>query len=318
MKRGLLALLAALTITLLTACGGGMSGGDSASMSEMGTGGGDGPSADGGLYDYNGVMEPEAPMDLQAEEGETDRLENAKMIYTARLEVETTDFPVCAAALEELAAELGGYLESASVNSYNSGYRTGYYTVRVPSKQFQPFLKTVGEIGHVVYQEKDSQNISESYYDTESRLTTQRTKLERLQALLAQAENMEDLITIESAIAETELAIEQLTGELRHYDALVDYATIEVSLSEVTRLSNVEEAPPGFGSRLGTAFAGGLDSFGDFVQNLAIALAYSWIWLLILAACVVLAVRGLRKRAAKRPPFGSYPPGEEKPHDKQP
>ena len=137
------------------------------------------------------------------------------------------------------------------------------------------------------------------YYDTESRLTTQRTKLERLQKLLAQAENMEDLITIESAIAETELAIEQLTGELRHYDALVDFATVTISLDEVVRLSTVETAPPGFMERLGRSFADGLTHFGDFLQNLAIALAYSWIWLLILAAVVVLLVR----RARKRTPF---------------
>ena len=48
-------------------------------------------------------------------------------------------------------------------------------------------------------------------------------KLERLQKLLAQAENMEDIITIESAISETEWNIEDLSGTLRHYDALVDF-----------------------------------------------------------------------------------------------
>ena len=49
------------------------------------------------------------------------------------------------------------------------------------------------------------------YYDNEARLTTQRTKLERLQELLSKAEAMEDIITIESAISETELQIEYLT-----------------------------------------------------------------------------------------------------------
>ena len=104
----------------------------------------------------------------------------------------------------------------------------------------------MGELCHVVRQEEDSDNISEQYYDTESRLVTQQTKLERLQTLLSQAETMEDIITIESAISETELEIEQLTGTLRQYDSLVDYSTVTISLEEVYRLSNVEEAPTSF------------------------------------------------------------------------
>ena len=117
--------------------------------------------------------------------------------------------------------------------------------------------------------------------------------------LLAKAENMEDIIDLENAIAETELQIEQLTGSLRHYDALVDFATVEIRLREVIRLSTVEEAPPTFGSRLGNAFADGLHGFGDFLQDLAIFLAYNWTWLLILAL-ILLAVVKLSKRAQAR------------------
>lgn len=302
--RRVCAILLALSLLTLTACGGAMNkvmiaGGDDAFNSTE-----SGPSADsgGGTGEY-GFYDVDTPMEESESDAQTempDRLKNAKMIYTARLEAETTDFQTCAQAIEEQALKLGGYLESAEVNSYNSGCRSGNYVVRVPAESFRTFLKAVGEIGHVVYQQNDSQNISEMYYDTESRLTTQRTKLERLQKLLAQAENMEDLITIESAIAETELAIEQLTGELRHYDALVDFATVTISLDEVVRLSTVETAPPGFMERLGRSFADGLTHFGDFLQNLAIALAYSWIWLLILAAVVVLLVRRARKRAPFR------------------
>ena len=84
---------------------------------------------------------------------------------------------------------------------------------------------------------------------------TQQTKLERLQNLLAQAENMEDIITIESAISDTELEIERLTGTLRQYDSLVDYSTVYITLQEVYQLSDVEEPATSFGSRISAAFA---------------------------------------------------------------
>ena len=229
MKRGLALFLAALLTALtLTACGGSAGGGNSTSASM-------GAAAEDSSYEAEswGFDEPqEAPAAPDAGESGETRLDNAKMVYTAEIEAETMDFDACTASLEALVEEAGGYLEYASAGSYGDGRRNGHYTIRIPAARFKDFLKQVGEIGHVTSKSQNAENISERYYDTESRLATQKTKMERLQALLARAENMEDIITLESAIAETELEIEQLTGSLRHYDALVDFATVTVSLWE--------------------------------------------------------------------------------------
>ena len=106
---------------------------------------------------------------------------------------------------------------------------------------------------------------------------------------------MEDIITIESAISETELRIEELSGSLQHYDALVDYATVQINLDEVYKLSNVEETPTGFGSRMAQAFAGGLRGFADSLEALAVALAYSWLWLLVAGLILICGVRLTRR-----------------------
>lgn len=310
-RRGLALFLAALfTALALTGCGGGAGGSTSASSTVAS--GGDAGSADYDSVEYSGGTgrdwgfygeEPAAPMETveaQSEQPEAnDRLANAKMVYTANIEAETMDFDACAADLEALVEELGGYMEYASAGSYSDGLRIGSYTARIPSARFSAFLKSVGELSHIVDQSKSSENISERYYDTESRLATQKTKLERLQLLLAKAENMEDIIALESAIAETELQIEQLTGSLRRYDALVDFATIEIRLREVPRLTTVEETPPSFAGRLGNAFTDGLYGFGDFLQGLAIFLAYNWTWLALLAVIVLLAVRVSKRKRAK-------------------
>lgn len=315
MKRGLaLILAAALTALTLTGCGGGYAGGDtdasapaaSESQTAYDTGGGDQWKSKTMNFGFDAPAdagEPAAAPEEAPEGGEAQeesRLANAKMVYTASIEAETTDFDACAAALERLVEGLGGYLEYASTGSYGDGSRTASYTIRIPSAKFKGFLTSVGELSHVVSQDQNADNISERYYDTESRLATQKTKMERLQALLSKAENMEDIIALETAIAETELEIEQLTGSLRHYDALVDYATVDIRLREVLRLSTVEEAPPTFTSRLGNAFTGGLQSFGDFLQGLAIFVAYNWIWLLILALILLAAVKLSRRAQARR------------------
>lgn len=311
MKRGLALFLAALLTALtLTACGGGASGAASApTATESQT------AYDDSGYEWKAAdMEFgfDAPADAAGgspagpgaapDEGGTqvDRLANAKMVYTASIQAETQDYDACTAALEELVEKLGGYLEYASSDSRGDGSRSASYTVRVPAKEFRGFLKTVGEISHVTSQDQNAENISERYYDTESRLETQRTKMERLQTLLSKAETMEDIIDLENAISETEYQIEQLTGSLRHYDSLVDFATIDVRLREVLRLTTVEEAPPTFGSRLGNAFTDGLRSFGDFLQDVAVYLAYNWTWMVLLAIIILLVAKASKRAQVRR------------------
>lgn len=311
MKRGFAWLLTLLALLgLLSGCGGGgdTAAADTATSADTADNGTAGSGGSYGAWAETEVAEDSG----QAEDGASDRLENAKMIYTARMEVETTAFDTAAADLRTLVEILGGYFEQAAVHNYGSGYRSGDYTVRVPADQFQPFLDRVGTLCHVTYQEQTSENVSEAYYDAESRLATQRTKLERLQNLLAQAENMEDIITIESALSDTELEIERLTGTLRQYDALVDYATVHLSLQEVYQLSNVEEPATSFASRMGAAFASGWRGFVGALESLAVALAYGWVWLLLLAAAGTAAGRILWKRRRRERQAASKEP-ENKP-----
>ena len=221
-----------------------------------------------------------------------------KLIRTAQMNLETTTFEEAVQGLTDLTEQMGGYFQSSSVGKRSNG-RWAEYTVRIPAEKYQTFLDQAGELCHETWRDAQQEDISERYYDTQGRLKTQQIKLERLQALLAKAENMEDIITIESAISETEQMIDDLSGTLRHYDGQVDYATVSISLSEVYKLSNVEEVPDSFMSRLGKAFTGGLADFADGLENFAVALAYGWMWLLILVVVAVAVVRVLRKRRRK-------------------
>lgn len=252
--------------------------------------------------------------------------ENVKMIYRGYLYLESTGFDAAVSGLEQLVAEMGGYFESSELNNY-SPYRNAYYVVRVPSAQYQPFCGRVGQLAQVNSQRHTTENVSEAYYDTESRLVTQRTKLERLQELLSKADVMEDIITLESAIAETELQIERLTGTLRKYDALVDYATVEINLEEVYELTEQEQPVIGFGAKLVEAFKTGTNNFVDDLERFALRFARNWvsrtIWLVVWIVVILLVVRFLRKkkdfsifRRKKKEQAPPPPPVADKPEEK--
>ena len=287
-----LALTALLLLSLLTACGAGSS--NSASSATAGDSGG------GADYGENGwAADAESPTAApQEDSGSAGEVQTQKKIYTAMLEAETTAFDDASQALRQLVESYGGYFQNQSVSNRNA-YRYGMYTIRIPAEHFADFLLQVGDSCHVLYQTSAEEDVTDAYYDVESRLTTQRTKLERLQNLLSRAETMEDIITIESAISDTELEIEQLTGSLRTYDNRINYATVDMTLSEVYKLSSEEEAPTTFGDRLGAAFLGGLRSTGDFLENLTVFLAYNWVLLLVLVAVVLVVVRVVLRRRKK-------------------
>lgn len=298
MKRRLLAsFLMVMLLLSLTACGGG-SASNSAAEETM------------DFATTESMVMDEAPMEMGYSEiavEDTVEAESAagnmgavvmgqKLIRTAWLELESTEFDEAAQGLKDLTEEYGGYFENSSVANHKNGSRWGDYTIRVPAERFEAFLNQAGTLCHLTWQEVTQDDVSEVYYDTEGRLKTQEIKLERLQALLAKAEVMEDIITLESAISETEWQIENLSGTLRHYDGMVNYATVHVNLSEVYKLSNVEEVPDTFGQRMAAAFGDGWSSFLNGMENFAVALAYSWVWVIVLAAILMIVVRVVRKR----------------------
>lgn len=306
MERGAALLAALLLVLSLTACGGssgGDNGGDSKSGSTAPQAAPMEPMADYAAAD-DAPMAPEGEVgwaeETEGGAGVNPVLADAKIIYTADMELETREYDQTVGALDRLVAEVGGYYESRSAYNYG-GYRSADMTVRVPAERYQDFCGRTGELAHRTRMNEDTQNVSEAYYDVEARLTTQRTKLARLQELLSQAENMEDIIALESALSETELQIEYLTGELRSYDALISFSTVTLHLQEVYRLSNEEEVPMTFSQRLGSAFSTGLRRGMDTAENLVIFFASNWVVLLAWAAVIAAAAAVLRRRKGRLP-----------------
>ena len=222
-----------------------------------------------------------------------------KRIDTAEVTAETTQFDSTLQAIAHAVDGAGGYFEQQ--HTVNVGtYRCASYTIRLPSEGYSEFLGQIGQICHVLETRQNQETVSDAYYDIEARLTTQQIKLERLQALLAQAVNMEDILTVEAAISETELEIEYLTGSLRSYDSRIQYATVTLSLSEVSVLSNVEDPTDTFGVRLGAAFLGSFQDLAGFLEALMLFLARYWMLAAVLIGGVVGAAVLLRRKRARK------------------
>ena len=230
---------------------------------------------------------------------------NAKIIRTARLTIQTTEFDQSIVALAELTEQQGGYYETAQVDGgsyYNQhANRSAYFVVRIPKANFVAFRNAVSSVGHLLSISEDTQNIGEEYYDTEARLATLETKRERLLALLDKAELMEDIISLESALADVQYQIDMYSTTLRKYDSLVDYSTFTIHINEVTKIKEEPSAQEGFGTKLLASLKSGFSNFADALESFAYWFARNVITLVILAVIIVVVVKVVlwRKRVRR-------------------
>ena len=181
------------------------------------------------------------------------------------------------------------------------GSRYASYTLRVPQGKFETCFAQLGETCHVVSSSRWSEDVTEQYTDIETRLATLQTKHERLVELLGQAAQMEDIISLENALADCEYEIDSLTGEKRRYDNLVDLATITVSLREVQALTAVYGGT-GFGAQLMQAAQSGWRGLAGFVRGAVLWAVAAWPLLLVAGVGGGAALRFRRRRKKGAPP----------------
>lgn len=323
MKKNRLALLLALLLllSLLTACGGAASGGNmdatanSASMDAGAPEAMPAANADSAASD-DSLATQASGSNSSAQTGHV--LENAKVILTADLNAETQKFEETDAAIRALIDQLGGYIEYNSTEG-SAGYRYASYTVRVPRAQYSAFLSQVGTLCSVTYRSESAEDISEQYFDRETRLKAQTTKRDRLLALLAQATKMEDIIALESALADVQVEIEALTGELRRYDSLVDFSTIRLSLHEVRDLTALPEESS-FLSDIKLAFHNGTRGLVSFFQGLVLLLIGGWPFFVVLIVLLLIVLRIFKRRRAKKQQENAFftappPSADDRPDD---
>ena len=223
---------------------------------------------------------------------------NAKLILNADLSLETQDFEKSAADIEKMTAEAGGYIESSGTYG-DTGSRSANYTLRVPQEKFEQFYTQLGENMHVVSRSRSSEDVTEQYTDIETRLATLQTKHERLLSLLEKADKMEDIISLENALADCEYEIDSLTGSKRRYDDLVGFSTFYINLREVQTLTATADGT-GFGAQLTQAAKTGARGLSDVVRGTILGVVMFWPAVILLIAGTAAGVILHRRRKAKR------------------
>lgn len=262
----------------------------------------------GAMKDMAGAL-PEENMDGTHLSGNTNtgslpQSDNQKLVRKVRMEAETEELDSLLSAIDQKIADLSGYVEAREVynGSQYSGrrYRSATMTVRIPVDRMDSFVTHVKENSNIVSSNETVDNITLTYVATQSRITALETEQTRLLELLAQAENMEDLLTIEKRLTEVRTELEEYTSQIRLYDNMVDYATITLNINEVREYSVPEEEPKTVWERIGTGFVKSLKGLGNFFVELFVFVIVASPYLLLIGGIAFGMIFLCRRKKAKK------------------
>lgn len=248
--------------------------------------------------------------DGNGETVDSDSRSGRKLIRTVNMNVETLEFDNLLAYVENQTKQAGGYIEEMDVyngSRYSYTYRqNGYYndrtaslTLRIPKDEMDGFLTDVAENSNILWRSEKEVDVTLTYVDLESHKEVLLAEQERLLALMEQAENIEDMITLESRLSEIRYQIESMESQLRTYDNQVEYSTLYLNITEVVEFTEVKTEEKSIWQRMGDGFVDSIKDIGDGLKEgfvgFVIVLPY-----LVLIGVVVLVIVGIVLLCIKR------------------
>ena len=161
--------------------------------------------------------------------------EGQKIIRTANLGIE-----VPAGRLDDKLTEVetlirsqGGYISGSTAQAPSGdGLRTGTFNFQVPAANFDVTLDALRKLGKVQSFNVSGQDVSLQYVDLQARLKNAEAQRDAIQALLARAQTIQEIIQVQNQLGQITAQVEQLKGQIDYFDHATSFHTVSVTLRE--------------------------------------------------------------------------------------
>ncbi len=199
-----------------------------------------------------------------------------KLVKTGNVSVAVEKISDSVRDVEKWTEGFGGYISVSS-----SSERSAWFTVRIPSARFDEAMGSAGNIGKVLSHSVNVEDVSEQYYDLESRMQNKKVMKEKLEGYLKSARDIKDLLQIEKELNSVISEIDGMEGRLKRLSGQVEYSTISLNLSLPSNFNDSGFIFPDFGN----GFSDFLSAFISFLFGFVRVL-----FLVVLCGIPVLAV----------------------------
>ncbi len=226
------------------------------------------------------------------------------IIRTAQLAVTSKDFDTAHDRVEKILKRHQGYVGELTVNASAGAARSLTGTLRVPATQVESTLADLKAMGRVDQESLGGEEVTQQYVDLEARIKNSRNTEQRLIELQRERTGkLADVLSVEKEITRVRGEIEQMEAERKSMRNQVDYATVNLTISEDYK-AELKVVPTSTGTLIRNAAVDGYKSLVDGLLGLLLWLL-SWLpsllmWIAVLFFPARFAWRRLRQRWAQQ------------------
>jgi hypothetical protein len=279
-----------------------------------------GGSSESGGQD-SGVVAPDAPAENDFEgpslgdEGAVDgsgggvTAEEPRDVITVGEVIITAEAPLEAAEdAVRIVETAGGRVDARTEHAPRDGDEgSATLVLRIPADELTATLEELKDLGRADEVDLHSSDVTVQHQDLAARISAQESMIASLRGLMARATAIDDLIMLESTIAERQAHLESLQAQQRGLEDQISMSTITLVLR-----SEAQAPPPPAPVSFLSGLVTGWDGFVAFWSGFLVVVAVLLPWLVtagIITFGVIWFVRWNRRRQASRPQPPTAGPG---------
>jgi hypothetical protein len=219
------------------------------------------------------------------------QIEERALIYTGQITVKVDDVAQRADQAKGIATGVGGVV-GGDRRTLDGTFSEAQLVLRVPADRFNAALDELAKLGVEQSRAVQTEDVTEALVDLDARLATQRASVDRVRALLAQANTIGEVVSIESELTRREAELASLEQRRDRMAGLVALSTITANL----RGPDASPAP----DEPDTGFVAGLKSgWKAFLESIKILLTIAgWLlpWAIAIGVPIWLLIWFVRRR----------------------
>lgn len=152
-----------------------------------------------------------------------------KITYNLTLTLQVASINDVVSQINQEVEQLGGYI-TESQQSETDRKSTAQMMLKIPADKLKQLQNSLSSWGKVLDQRLLANDITNEYYDSQTRLQTLEAEEKRYLEILNQAQTVDDVLKVENSLGNIRQQIEQLKGQLKLWNNQVDYSTVNLQL----------------------------------------------------------------------------------------
>lgn len=209
-------------------------------------------------------------------------IQQRAVIETGAVSLTSPDVAKARFELQKVVDDLRGQIDDENTVTGKQGeIRMTRLVVRVPVTRFDEAMTRFAKVGTLVEQSRKAQDVTTEVIDTAARMRAQQASVDRVQALLARASTISEIVDIETQLTRRQADLDSLRQQAAYLKDQTELSTINVYVEKAR--GPVAHQPSEHHNAFVAGLIKGWDAFSDLGAGVAKAAGASLPFLGLLA-----------------------------------